>query len=65
MVFSELGRTGLLFIGQKMGFVAWAYEYQAGSNRVCLSADLFLTLTTRGPIRHSDLFWPIEKKIMM
>ena len=64
IVFSELGRTGLLFIGQKMGFVAWAYENQAGSNRVCLSADSFLTLTIRGPIRHSDLCWPIEKKIM-
>ena len=30
-----------------------------------LYADWFLTLTTRGPICHSDLCWPNEKEIMI
>ena len=58
-----MGRDWLLFFAHKVKFVARAYEYQAGSDRVCLYADSFLTLTTRGPICHSDLCWPIEKKI--
>ena len=58
--FLEWVGTGLLFIAHKVKFVARAYEYKAGSDRVCLYADLFLTLTTRGPICHSDLCWPIE-----
>ena len=58
MVFSESGGTGLKLF--HMGFVAWTYGYQAGSDRGCLSADLFLMLATRGPICHSDLFSPIE-----
>ena len=62
MIFEESGGTGLLLHTHKVGLVAWAYEYEAGSDRVCLSADLFLTLVTGGPICHSDLFWPIEKK---
>ena len=62
MVFLEWVGTGLLFFGHKVKFVARAYEYQAGSDRVCLYADSFLTLTTTGPICHSDLCWPIEKK---
>ena len=56
MVFLEYGGTALLFIGDKVKFVAWAYEYQAGCDRVCLCADSFLPLTTRGPIFHSDIF---------
>ena len=52
MVFFERGGTGLLFIAHKVKFVAWAF----GSDRVCLYADSFLTLTTIGPICHSDLF---------
>ena len=47
MVFLEWGGTGLLFIAHKVKFVARAYEYQAGSDRVCLYADSFLTLATR------------------
>ena len=54
MVFLEWVGTGLLFFAHKMKFVARAYEYQAGSDRVCLYADSFLTLTTRGPICHFD-----------
>ena len=42
-----------------------AYESYAGSDPVCLSADLFLTLTNRGQICHSNIFWPIEKQIMI
>ena len=62
MVFLEWVGTGLLFFAHKVKFVARAYAYQAGSDRVCLYADSFLTLTTRGPICHSDLCWAIEKK---
>ena len=65
MVFLEWVGTGLLFFAHKMKFVARAYEYQAGSDRVCLYADSFLTLTTRGPICHFDQCWPIEKKFMI
>ena len=39
MVFLEWGGTGLLFIAHKVKFVAWAYEYQAGSDRVCLCSS--------------------------
>ena len=31
--FSEWGGSWLLFYGHKVGFGAWAYEYQAGSDR--------------------------------
>ena len=37
MVFLEWGGTGLSFTAHKVKFVAWAYEYQVGSDRVCLS----------------------------
>ena len=37
MVFLEWGGTGLLLTAHKVKFVAWAYEYQVGSDRVCLS----------------------------
>ena len=63
MVFSEWGGTGLLFIAHKVKFVAWAYEYQAGSGRVCLSQTRFWCWPPEGRICHSDLFWLIEKKI--
>ena len=36
MVFLEWVGTGLLFFVHKVKFVARAYEYQAGSDRVCL-----------------------------
>ena len=65
MVFLEWVWTGLLLTAHKGKFVARAYAYQAGSDRVFLYADSFLTLTARGPICHSDLCWPIEKKIMI
>ena len=48
MVFLESVGTVLLLFAHKVKFVARAYEYQAGSDRVCLYADSFLTLTTRG-----------------
>ena len=62
MVFLEWVGTGLLFFAHKMKFVARAYEYQAGSDRVCLYADSFLTLTTRGPICHFDQMLAHRKK---
>ena len=37
MVFLEWGGTGLSFTAHKVKFVAWAYEFQVGSDRVCLS----------------------------
>ena len=40
MVFLEWGGTGLLVIAQKVKFVAWAYEYKAGSDHVWLSKAL-------------------------
>ena len=41
MVCLEWGGTGLLFIAHKVKSVAWAYEYQAGSDRVGLSQTRF------------------------
>ena len=62
MVFLEWGGTGLLFIAHKVKFVAWAYEYQAGSDRV-----VYLRLVS--DVDHqraesvTDQFWLIGKTI--
>ena len=39
------------------GLHAWAYEYEVGSDPVCLSADLFLSLTNIGLICHKIMIW--------
>ena len=55
MVFLEWGGTGLLFIAHKVKFVAWAYDYQAGSDHVCLSQ----TLSDVDHQRADRSLWPI------
>ena len=62
MVFLEWGGTGLLFIAHKVKFVTWAYDYQVGSDWVCLSQTRCWHWPPEGLICHSDLFWSIEKK---
>ena len=51
MISSESGEAGLFYIAQKVGFVAWAYEYQAGSDVVLLGKRPTSSLSHRpGPV---------------